>query len=826
MSSPWTWWSNLQHDGLIWLTLLISGPPAGPIDPQLTSSIPATAIVAVEWSGVAHPDLPPPQRIGSAAGVIPSRTVLRGVGRSDANLTGTIALDPVAQETGGAVMSKGWSALLAEPELQRLASALNSLTRPTSAPQKPDITPQPDTVQPTGAAHAEGAAQADGAQPASAEQPLPNIAGAVATLLKYPGCLYVNIPPLIDSQGRIRPVTALLEAALVLKTGAHTEQCLKELEPWLPVGWRTIPNPQPVNFPTLGPVTLTRHEGLLIWSAGSGTTEQVIARLNSVNHAAATPQGLNLVPPSLAERAEFQAANAQVGMAQPVIRIWCDITRIFNRWGRISLPDDAARNAWAGVFNNQQLLLTAGLEHDHWVCRGFWQDLNRPAAAGVLASPLDETMWEWIPADAHWVAVAPLPTELVSSQLMAVRERSGPVGQMVWELVRRQLHQRLGTDVLGSMWTAFGPSISCYSSPATSGALPLSPVCALSVRDVAAAQQLVAEWRAQLQRTSSQRGSAEGYWADELCEEVVLTTWHTSDRQWQGLAPTFCLTDQQLLFALQPQALRSHLRFVQSAAPRWTSRWNESMAPAMGPQATTIAWSYLDSRAVSSVVWPLVPYVAGPAIHRVGLSTLGVTAALLPAWSTLEPHLQPMTTELLRTPTGWMVEVRHPFSGLLPLLSAAALWNSINPSPQMSQPGLVPQLAGPNASPLSSSNGRFEQAGGLPDPLAPETDSAGGVRPALATQPATPGTNAAPNRLRPLAPDLLRALTPDAVEGFIPPSVFDRLEQGPSPEVLERRAARRKARELRRPGGPLPPAASPDQPAPESDAPKANPSER
>jgi hypothetical protein len=124
-------------------------------------------------------------------------------------------------------------------------------------------------------------------------------------------------------------------------------------------------------------------------------------------------------------------------------------------------------------------------------------------------------------------------------------------------------------------------------------------------------------------------------------------------------------------------------------------------------------------------------------------------------------------------------------SAAAPLLTAAALWG-------LSQKDLHHSAPMPLESP-SIDLGTPEGGVTLGDPAPSALDAIpapGGVEPIPTVVPPTPR--------RVWLSGLIRSVTPDDVEAAIPPSVFDRIERGPTPEELQRREERRKARELRK----------------------------
>jgi hypothetical protein len=277
--------------------------------------------------------------------------------------------------------------------------------------------------------------------------------------------------------------------------------------------------------------------------------------------------------------------------------------------------------------------------------------------------------------------------------------------------------------------------------------------------------KVMEHWQVQLS------GDAAPGWSlhrEEFLGQTIYTL-HSPDSPRLGTVPSWCVTDRHLLLAVQPQPLRAHLRFLNSRQPRFADRIGRDVS--FPDQATT--WGYVDSPALTQTVWPLLPFALARQEQWLAVEEIPSSGAIV-------PHLGPTTFFTQARGDSWQFECRNPLSLAAPVLAGVAMYEAFKaPSPTQIEaspgPTLGIQLGAPEGGEATSAPAKNK------------------VTPAVATE-SKPAADAA----RRLAPSLIRAFTPEDIQSLIPPEVFRRLEEGPTPEQQQRKKERQEKRAARK----------------------------
>jgi hypothetical protein len=333
----------------------------------------------------------------------------------------------------------------------------------------------------------------------------------------------------------------------------------------------------------------------------------------------------------------------------------------------------------------------------------------------------------------------------------------------------------------GDVVPAFGSTWTVYSAGSTGGAFGLSPVFSLDVRQPR--QAYVAFMQAMERMQGWAKHDSQSRWLvrETLDFDHVIFTLHDRSGEAGYLAPSACLTDQQLLIALHPQTLRSHLRFLARGGPSLAER------PDFAPVQPANAWVFSEPRPALEAVWPLLTASVFRAAVRPDLQQAGIDGSLWPSLGAVLPHVRPMQASITRDAQAWKWDVRHPLSGIAPVAAGLALWQSTQHRPTSVSPPVPSTDLGPSVE-LGPSDG------------AAATEPSSPVVPAVAieVQPAPPVQR------RPWLSGLVRGFIPDDVEAAIPAEVFRKIEEGPTAAEraarAERAAQKKAARERSKTG--------------------------
>jgi hypothetical protein len=593
---------------------------------------------------------------------------------------------------------------------------------------------------------------------------------AIAELLwQQPGCFYVAWKP--DLGGKWIP-----RAAIVVRAGDHPEAAFRAWQTVLPA-WmladekaapQLIPNAL-WHFRRVGPY--------FVWSLGTEVLDTVAAKLQAP---------LNQPPGNPALMAAVKAWDAP----RPGHRLWINLPIDDWRQRHPELWERAPLSAVADYLPAWQALSILGSDERGLVSRTVWLDRpHRPQAQSF--TPMTPTARQLIPADAHLAASVGLSLPEVGGWLKQIVAHVPTLPPDALQQWRERFEAEMGMNLQEDVLPAFGSTWTIYSAPSTGGAFGLSPVFSLDVRKPREAHAVFTQAMHVLHRHIPHDPQQGVTFHDELFLDRAIYTiqLRSGGGPSISIALSFCITDRQLLVTLQPQTMRSHLRFLEAGGPTIAAR------PEAAVRADALGFVFVDAPAFMQTLWPLLPLVANGPLNNLPLEGLGFDGSVVPSTGAILPHIRPALGVLRRSEHALVAELRNPLSAAAPLLTAAGLWGLSQGVRTTTTPLSAPSPGDVPTIDLGAPEGEVtEQA-----PI-----SALDVAAVAPPYPPIPVRPAVPDARRVWLSGLLRAVTPDDVEATIPPTVFDRLERGPSPEELQRREERRKTRQLQRSGVPVP----------------------
>ncbi|HET6423786.1 MAG TPA: hypothetical protein VFG20_08900, partial [Planctomycetaceae bacterium] len=350
------------------------------------------------------------------------------------------------------------------------------------------------------------------------------------------------------------------------------------------------------------------------------------------------------------------------------------------------------------------------------------------------------------------------------------------------EDLQQRVEAELGLSMSDDVQAAFGNTWTIYSAPSTGGALGVSPVISLDIRDQGRAEAVFAKAMDWLQRRIAASNSSSVSLQQEPFFDRSITTLSGWTPGGLALSPSFCLTDKHLLMAVQPQTLRAHLRFLTSRDETLADR-TDCVVP-----VDARGFVLVDTPAILPTLWPIATMLGNSALNRLHSSGISADTGLIPSVSAILAGARPAFGVLRQTDTALVAEMRHPLSGMAPALTAAAVVALSHDQARHPAPDASPVMESPSidlGSPSTETSSSDEPASALNAIVEP-----GKAEPIPTVLPPTPR--------RVWLSGLIRAVTPDDVEATLPPTVFDRIERGPPPEELQRREERRKARDARK----------------------------
>jgi hypothetical protein len=556
-------------------------------------------------------------------------------------------------------------------------------------------------------------------------------------LLQRPGVLYLAIAP----PGSGRPLLQRLRIVLLLHAGSDSADVLQKLQPLLPA-WMlrdTRANPS-LSALVTGLVQFRREGAYLVWGFNAGAADETVQRIiNPVG-------GLSAVP-------EFADRLKSTNVERPCSVLW------LNPGGLLPAVREAIPAGWqarlpAGLGSLGGVVAVTGTEQGRVVTRCSVPRTPRAVAA------LGREVFEEIPADAQVVVCGTFRSDELESWLNSGSFSVTAEARSALRQLREALLAETQFDIGPEVLAPFGNTWSLYSAPSTGGPLGIGPVFSCKLAQPWMLEEYLPKVMERWRQHLAQGGEAGWSLQQETLLGRTIYTLHAPASARLGIRLSWCLTDRHLLVAPQPQLLRSHLRFLGSAQPRFTSRLSTDVSFPDG----CVVWGFIDSPALTRSTWPLLPFVVG--------RRDAARSAQIPSTGAVLPHVGMTTFSLQAREQSWLAECRNPLSLAVPLLAGIVLADAV----------LHPDPAEQPAAGISTGVDLGAPAGNASPPSAADAaDDAPEESPAV-------------RMARRLAPLLIRAFTPEDVQSLIPAEVFRRLEEGPTPEQRRQRLERRDRR--------------------------------
>lgn len=646
----------------------------------------------------------------------------------------------------------GIDGFVADPEIVALLQAIDQLLLPTEASSPPGIEVDVD------------------------QQPLNRDALRMAKLVTaHSGCLFVFADPPRAPKGLLdvlNPGDALSQfhACLVVNTGADAAGIVDAFNR----ATRNQVPTQPQMVQVAGPkgVKLTVHQqgDRLLVGFGQGTIERALA-------------GLSGAGPGLDSNPRFAAGWKRVATERVGSLAWIDTKgatdAAIQSLGPAGLIAQTVLRG-AGIDAIDCIVAGSGVVNGNVLQRTFISTGGRSDGVLMLAKnlALKPEQFAHIPADSDMV----LATSLDLGQLVnGVRElvaKTNPLSLKVFDQATREFEAELGLSLAADLYPAFGNAWTVFNSPLEGGMFGSNTIVALEVRDPVKAQIVLDRLMQLLEQSLSSENDADFGATAELKQHEFMGHGISYIRRSGGsfgpsvsTSPSFCLTRGHVLFALHPQAIKSHLRYLGKPRPGFETVARAKLS--LADQELLFA-GYLDGARSTQNLSGLAPFLAQTLTDMAQSHGVEFDPFVIPSTAALAPYAGDVTTSIARQKDGLIVESKNPQLAIALVMALGSIKSLFRGEYEML---------------LEAKRQRahsVEHAGlGNPD---------GQVVPAAAVKPEAPKEPAAGAVARRVTPLLLRALVPDGVQVMIPNEAF----QPPSPEVLQLREERRKLNEEKR----------------------------
>ncbi len=315
-----------------------------------------------------------------------------------------------------------------------------------------------------------------------------------------------------------------------------------------------------------------------------------------------------------------------------------------------------------GLTNVTSLSSVTGLDGQGFVSRTLLGFKGEPS--GLLsfagAKPLSAADLAPIPADATIALAARLDANAVLDTILSVAGSIEPRVRREIEGGLAEMKRETGIDLRADILAPLGDAWCIYNSPGEGGLVITGLTAVVQVDDpeklAATNRQLVMLFKAQMSRSPSRRSPriVEFKFAGK---DVYFFDARDNDFP---LAPSWCLTEKELIVAPFPQNIKAYLSRKSgeksiTAVPQVAA----SLQAGNGP----LTMAYVDVPKLFEYVYPLVPMFLQAALTELQREGIDLTIGPLPPASAIGKHLRPAVTVVRRSKAGVELTSRQSLPG-------------------------------------------------------------------------------------------------------------------------------------------------------------------
>jgi hypothetical protein len=309
----------------------------------------------------------------------------------------------------------------------------------------------------------------------------------------------------------------------------------------------------------------------------------------------------------------------------------------------------------------------------------FLDQNDRGLVSLLVGEPLVADDLRGIPRDATVAFATRLDLRrLLRGGLDLLREMEPRAAAEIDQGIRR-VEQRLGIELEQGLLQSLGDVWTLHAAP-TGGGLLAGWTLAVSVRD---RQQL--EFMHQkllpLLQTLLADGMNGGAVRTFVHQGVTAYTLRIPGER-IPFAPSWCITDSQLVITLLPQTLKAYLSqapFAESLAEQ------DDVARLFTDQPGPSAIAYQDTRGHVVTFYPWLQYMAQVMSKQLAEQGIQMNASTLPSLAAIAPHLRPTVSAVLKSDDGVELRTHHTLPGVSLGSSAPVLAALLAPAVQRSR---------------------------------------------------------------------------------------------------------------------------------------------
>ena len=349
----------------------------------------------------------------------------------------------------------------------------------------------------------------------------------------------------------------------------------------------------------------------------------------------------------------------------PVERVstvsYINVKAIVEKFGPLAgpqLPVVLDATGLAGITN---IVSVTGLDKTGFVSRSLVATSGELKGVLHLAAqkPLTAADLAGIPRDASFaIALKCDPQELFST-VVEVVGKIEPRAKAEMERGLAQVEQGIGLNLQNDILKSLGDTWRLFDSP-SGGGMFTGVTAVVSLKDANTAksthQRLLGLAQGMLMRPGADPRRTPRIETFECAGQTVYSL-QPRERD-VFVAPTWCLTDKELIVGLYPQAVKAYL--MSGDAPS-LAKLPEVAAALEGDGTLMLAYS--DQRRLAELIYPFLPVAAQALANEMQREGIDVSPSLLPSAKAILPHLTPQVATVRRTAAGIELTSRQTLPG-------------------------------------------------------------------------------------------------------------------------------------------------------------------
>ncbi len=479
----------------------------------------------------------------------------------------------------------------------------------------------------------------------------------VKSLLTHPAALFLNdvkTPPGGSPQitaGALVRIGTAEEATKLEKTLVQWQKNLgdavEEVEILGGTSYRIRP-PNPGTQPIAPSITWGVRRGYLMVGVGEGTFEGIMQRA-----ATEMPDWL-------------RKTRGQMPVPRLSTLTHINLAKIIETVAPMAGPEAQSIITSLGLDNVTALSSVTGLDEEGFVSRTLLEIGGEPSGIFTLVpdKPLTADDLGPVPADATVALAAKLDLDEILAAALSVVEKFDPDVKEEFEEGLVPIQQFLELDLRDDLLEPLGDTWRVYNSPGEGGIVITGLTAVVSLRDA----DRFAATHERLMAVAPRMFANDGpqIRKHEFAGRTIYV-FDAGEAEFP-LAPSWCLTDDELIVAPMPQNVKAYLsrgadHRSLADVPQVAGLFEEDAAP--------VALIYSDTKALFELFYPIVPMVAQSISAELRREGIDFDVSLIPSTRSIGRHLRPGVGALRRTPAGIEMISRQTLPGV-GLIGAAA----------------------------------------------------------------------------------------------------------------------------------------------------------